>query len=283
MSDGRHLAARHGRRAVAAAITPEQAGWGYAGLRVLDLPPGGSHDVRTGADEVGGAAAGRLLRGGVRRRAVRAGRPGGRLRRRHRLRLPAAGRGRPGDERGRGQVRAPRGPGRRAARAPLRAAVRRPGRAARGRAPARGGSDNFCMPGCVRGRPADRLRGDHPGGQLVLLPAAQARRGAARGDGARGDLLFRDRGRARRPGVAYQRVYGTPDRPADLLAEVRDRRRGADPARLARAVDGRARLRHVLPERDGRARAPTGVAGLRRPGAHLGARHLARPARSTRG
>ena len=40
---------RHVRAGTAAdgpwlvAITPEQAGWAYCGLRVLDLPPGGAH------------------------------------------------------------------------------------------------------------------------------------------------------------------------------------------------------------------------------------------------
>lgn len=32
-------------------ITPESAGWGYAGLRVLRLPPGGSHTFATGDSE----------------------------------------------------------------------------------------------------------------------------------------------------------------------------------------------------------------------------------------
>jgi 5-deoxy-glucuronate isomerase len=34
------------------AITPEQAGWAYSGLRVLDLAPGGPHELRTGGDEM---------------------------------------------------------------------------------------------------------------------------------------------------------------------------------------------------------------------------------------
>jgi 5-deoxy-glucuronate isomerase len=34
------------------AITPERAGWGHAGLRILELLPGGAHDFETGADEV---------------------------------------------------------------------------------------------------------------------------------------------------------------------------------------------------------------------------------------
>jgi 5-deoxy-glucuronate isomerase len=33
-------------------ITPETAGWGYSGLRVLDLPAGGSAEFETGPDEM---------------------------------------------------------------------------------------------------------------------------------------------------------------------------------------------------------------------------------------
>jgi 5-deoxy-glucuronate isomerase len=34
------------------AVTPEQAGWAYSGLRVLDLAPGQSHTWNTGEDEI---------------------------------------------------------------------------------------------------------------------------------------------------------------------------------------------------------------------------------------
>jgi 5-deoxy-glucuronate isomerase len=33
-------------------ITPEQAGWAFCGLRVLELAPGGSHELATGRDEL---------------------------------------------------------------------------------------------------------------------------------------------------------------------------------------------------------------------------------------
>ena len=33
-------------------VTPESAGWGYSGLRLLDLPPGGSHTWASGQDEL---------------------------------------------------------------------------------------------------------------------------------------------------------------------------------------------------------------------------------------
>src|SRR5208283_2095091 len=51
--------------------------------------------------------------------------------------------------------------------------------------------------------------------------------------------------------------------------------RGAHPVRVPRPVDGRARLRPVLPERDGRP-GGTRLAVLRRPGARVGAGRLAR-------
>jgi len=46
---------RHGSTATGpfvTAITPERAGWGYSGLRVAELPPGGRVELGTGPDEV---------------------------------------------------------------------------------------------------------------------------------------------------------------------------------------------------------------------------------------
>ena len=46
---------RSGRTAAGAfelEITPEGAGWGFSGLRVLDLPAGGGHAFGTGEDEL---------------------------------------------------------------------------------------------------------------------------------------------------------------------------------------------------------------------------------------
>jgi len=50
---GAHL--RHGTAGAgpyALEITPESAGWGYSGLRVLELAPGGAHALATGDDEI---------------------------------------------------------------------------------------------------------------------------------------------------------------------------------------------------------------------------------------
>jgi 5-deoxy-glucuronate isomerase len=46
---------RHGETADGAwslVVTPEQAGWAYCGLRVLELAPGGTHSFATGPDEL---------------------------------------------------------------------------------------------------------------------------------------------------------------------------------------------------------------------------------------
>src|SRR4051794_41914795 len=46
---------RHGDTADGAfslVITPEQAGWGFSGLRVLELAPGASHVFESGANEL---------------------------------------------------------------------------------------------------------------------------------------------------------------------------------------------------------------------------------------
>jgi len=41
-----------GRGAFRVVLTPERAGWAYCGLRVLELPPGGTHTWATGDDEL---------------------------------------------------------------------------------------------------------------------------------------------------------------------------------------------------------------------------------------
>lgn len=110
----------------------------------------------------------------------------------------------------------------------------------------------------LRVRPADRRGGDHPRRQLVLVPAAQARRApAGRGVGAGGDLLLRDR-RPRRPrlptGVPVPRGRRGRARRGPL------RRRRPRPRRLARPVHRPARARHVLPERHGGSGGRPGVA-----------------------
>jgi 5-deoxy-glucuronate isomerase len=47
-----HAAASTARDGYATAVDPELAGWGYSGLRVLELEPGGQREVATGPDEL---------------------------------------------------------------------------------------------------------------------------------------------------------------------------------------------------------------------------------------
>ena len=56
------------------------------------------------------------------------------------------------------------------------------------------------------------------------------------------------------PGVGYQRVYGPPDRPIDLLVEVRDGNVVLVPHGWHGPAMAGARIRPVLPQGDGRAR-----------------------------
>jgi len=52
LSDDRYIAARTSADgAFSTVVTPERAGWRYSGLRVLDLPAGGSVELNTGGDE----------------------------------------------------------------------------------------------------------------------------------------------------------------------------------------------------------------------------------------
>jgi 5-deoxy-glucuronate isomerase len=52
-TSGLHLpAGTAGEGPFTVAITPERAGWGHAGLRILELPAGGAHRFECGADEV---------------------------------------------------------------------------------------------------------------------------------------------------------------------------------------------------------------------------------------
>ena len=110
-----------------------------------------------------------------------------------------------------------------------------------------------------------------------------------RRDRARGDLLLRGPGRAGRvpdslggpdpDPVGYQRVYGTADRPIDVLAEVRT----GDVVLVPHGWHGPSMAApgydlyylNVMAGPGRRAR----LADLRRPGPRLGARHLGRPGR----
>ena len=129
-------------------------------------------------------------------------------------------------------------------------------------------------------RPPDRLRGDHPGRQLVVVPPHKHDE-QREGKSALEEIYYYEvaDGPAG-PGTAYaaglSELGGAADRGPRRGAL---RRRRADPARLARPVDGGARLRPVLPQRHGGPGPRARLVHLRRPGAQLGPRHVAGPAR----
>ena len=229
-------------------ITPEQAGWAFCGLRVLELEPGASRSLRTGEDELivlplEGAATVTLEGERVRARGSRE-----RLRRGHGLRVcPTRLRARDRLE-GRRALRAALRPRAAPARAPPRGRGVGRRRAAR-RGPGEPPDQQLLRARRPLRRSPDRRRGPHPRGELVLVSAAQARRGRARRrDRARGDLLLRGRQRRLRLPARL--------RPGDRhLPGGPHRRHRAAAQRLPRTVDGGARLRPLLPERHGGAQA----------------------------
>ena len=237
---GAHL--RHGTAGAgpyALEITPESAGWGCSGLRVLELAPGGTHALSTGDDEVivlplsGGCTV------AVDGETFVARGPRRRLRRRSRTSLYV-----PRDARvevasdGGGRFALHLLPSRPPPGGALRA--RRPdrGRAARRRAGEPPGQQ-LLRAGGVRGRPPDRRRGAH------------ARRGT--GPRTRRTSTTRrcraSRRRSRRSTTSRSPAAASPTSASTAPARARDRRdrRGAQrrrdrhAARLPRPVDGGAR------------------------------------------
>src|SRR5690606_23027250 len=127
-------------------------------------------------------------------------------------------------------------------------------------------------------RPPPRARGAHPGRELVLLPAAQARRAQRRRARARGDLLLRRPARPRRRARLRLPPHLRHRGPADRHRRGGPhRRRRPHPARLPRPVDGRAGLRPVLPQRHGRSGRGPHLAHDRRPRPRVGPGHLGVP------
>ena len=234
------------------AVTPERAGWAYCGLRVLELPAGRRASFDTGADEMLVLPLAGVVHGDLRRRGGSSW-PAGR----------ASSSGPPTSPtcRAARAVTVSSADGGRFALPSARAARRLPFRLRRRPATCRWSCaapgacsrqvNNFCTPEAFDGRPADRRARCSPRRQLVVLPAAQARRGpAGRERSWRRSTTSRSAapaGPGRLPAGLRHR-----GRPIDVLRRGAHRRRGADPARLARPVDGRARLRPLLPERDGR-------------------------------
>jgi 5-deoxy-glucuronate isomerase len=204
-------------------VTPESAGWAHSSLRVLDLPAGGRHTVETGPDEfvVVPLAGGLVLtcdgetltltgRTGVfagptdfaylpRDAAAELSSPGGgrfalcgaRARRRLPLRYgPATG---------------------------VPVELRGAGRCSRQ-------VHNFATAGVFEADSIIACEVITPGGNWSSYPPHKHDETSAAETELEEIYYFEVApGPQGQPGVAYHRVYGTPERPIDVLAEVRDR------------------------------------------------------------
>ncbi len=204
-----------------ASITPEQAGWAYSGLRVLGLRPGGSHAFGTASDEmVVLPLAGSCVVECDGERFDLAGRPSvfagltdfAYLPRDAQASISSPGGGRfalacaPARQR----LAARYGP---AEDVPVE--VRGAGSCSRQVA-------NFCMPATF---PADRLIACEviaPAGNWSSYPPHKHDQDRPGESVLEEIYYFQIAAGPAGPGMGFQRVYGTPDRPADLLAEVRD-------------------------------------------------------------
>jgi 5-deoxy-glucuronate isomerase len=203
-----------------ACVTPEHAGWRYSGLRILDLPPGGSVTFGTAADEVVVLPlAGSCAVDCDGERFELTGRAGVFAGVTDFAYLPRDASARVTSQAG-GQFALP------AARARRRLAP--------GYGPASGvpvefrgaGScsrrvNNFCMPGAF---PADRLIACEvitPAGNWSSYPPHKHDEERPGETVLEEIYYFEIAPGPVAPGVGFQRVYGSADRPLDLLAEVR--------------------------------------------------------------
>ena len=233
-----------GDKAFDLVVTPARAGWTYSGLRILRLPPGGTHTWATGDDELlvlplAGSA--EVTCDGERfelqgRRSVFS-----RVSdfcyapRDATVTVTSAGGGTFALPSARCQRRLPPryGP---AEAVPVE--LRGAGQASRQ-------VNNFCSPEAFECDKLIAVEVLTPGGNWSSYPPHkhdETRDGEAELE----EIYYFET-----PGLAYQRVYGTARPPHRRAGPGRRGRRGAHPARLARPVDGRPRLRPLLPQRDG--------------------------------
>src|SRR5260370_687124 len=195
-------------------VTPERVGWAYSGLRVLKLPPGGTHTWPTGDDELlvlplSGSAAVTCdgetfqLRGrrdvfsrvsdfcyAPRDATVTVTSPGGGV-----FAVPSA-------------RCAHRLPARYGAAEEVPVELRGAGQASRQ-------VSNFCSPEAFECDKLIAVEVLTPGGNWSSYPPHK--HDETRADEAELEEIYY----FETPGLGYQRVYGTPGRPIDPLAEVR--------------------------------------------------------------
>ncbi|MFD2091055.1 5-deoxy-glucuronate isomerase [Blastococcus deserti] len=204
-------------------VTPESAGWAYSGLRVLDLAAGGSHNFDTGPDEVVVVP----LEGGLRvtcegQEITLTGRSGVFAGPTDFLYLPlgttatlhSTGGGRFALCSARARRRLPvrYGP---AAGVPVE--LRGAGRCSRQ-------VNNFATAGVFEADSLIACEVVTPGGNWSSYPPHKHDETSDVESELEEIYYFEvSPGPQGQPGFAYQRVYGTPERPIDVLAEVRDR------------------------------------------------------------
>jgi len=222
----------------ALSLTPDLAGWSYAGLRVLDLPAGGSHELGTGGEEMLVLPlAGSATVDCTGQRFELAGRPSvfagvtdfvylppasvAQIHSEHggRFALPSAWVPAAATQAG-WAATAPEWQARYGAAADVPVELRGAGSCSRQ-------VNGFCMPGTF---PAMRLLACEvltPAGNWSSYPPHKHDQERP-GETVLEEIYYYeiapgppDTGGAPRAGSGYQRVYGTADRPADLLAEVR--------------------------------------------------------------
>jgi 5-deoxy-glucuronate isomerase len=204
-------------------VTPESAGWGHSSLRALELPAGGTHTLDTGPDEVVVVP----LQGGLRidcdgETLELTGRPGvfagptdfGYLPLDARATLTSDAGGRFALCGARAQRRLPvrYGP---AAGVPVE--LRGAGRCSRE-------VHNFATADVFDADAVIACEVITPGGNWSSYPPHKHDETSDRETELEEIYYFEVApGPDGQPGVAYQRVYGTAERPIDVLAEVRDR------------------------------------------------------------
>ena len=215
-----HPARSTGSGAETVRVTRQDAGWGYAGLRVVELAPGASNDLATGDDEVVVLPlAGSCLVEAPFGRAELAGRPSvfeavtdyAYVPRDSPFRLASPGGGRFALASARARRRLPF----RHVRADeVQVELRGAGNCSRQ-------VNNFATPGVLD---ADRLIACEvltPAGNWSSYPPHKHDEQRPGENELEEIYYFEVKPGPAGPGLAYQRAYGTAERPADMLAEVR--------------------------------------------------------------
>jgi 5-deoxy-glucuronate isomerase len=204
-------------------VTPESAGWGHSGLRVLELAPDGSHTLDTGPDEIvvvpleGGVVVecdGETLRLAGRTNVFAGPTDFAYLPLGSTATLHSEGGGRFALCSARASRRLPvrYGP---AAGVPVE--LRGAGRCSRQ-------VNNFATAGVFEADSVIACEVITPAGNWSSFPPHKHDETSDVESELEEIYYFEvSPGPRGEPGFAYQRVYGTPDRPIDVLAEVRDR------------------------------------------------------------